>query len=304
MMSEGVMSANVTNPTVGIATAGRREQLRLTLLELAKQTELPTIVVICPADHNDYDESIEASLPYPIKVVFGGRGLPLQRNIILSVCSDTDVLIFFDDDFYPSVNFLAETSLLMKDERIVMARGCLLMDGANNSGVSHEDAINLITNQSPLLPTEISVSDTYGAYGCNMIVRMKPVREHNLRFDENLPLYGWQEDIDFSRSMAPYGRIVMSRRLTGVHLAVKGGRTSGIRFGYSQIANPLYLYKKGTMDLSYSLKLISKNFLANLGRSILPEPWVDRKGRLKGNFMAFGDLFRSRLHPTRILELD
>jgi GT2 family glycosyltransferase len=304
MMSEGVMSANVTNPTVGIATTGRREQLRLTLLELAKQTELPEMVVICPACNSDYDDSVEAALPYPIKVVTSSRGSTFQRNAIIKACLAADLLIFFDDDFYPSDSYIAEANRLMQDQSIVVARGSLLMDGATNSGVEHNTAVKLIDNQLPLPPEQVAIRETYGAYGCNMVVRMKPVREHGILFDENLPLYGWQEDVDFSRLIAPYGRIVLSRRLTGVHLAVKAGRTSGLRFGYSQIANPVYLYRKGTMQFGFALRLVSKNFLANFGRSLSPEPWIDRKGRLKGNFIALGDFFRSRLHPTRILELE
>ena len=79
-----------------------------------------------------------------------------------------------------------------------------------------------------------------------MIVRTAPVLAHGLRFDDNLPLYGWLEDIDFARSIAPYGRVVKSMLLRGVHLGVKRGRTSGVKLGYSQIANPLYMLRKGT----------------------------------------------------------
>jgi GT2 family glycosyltransferase len=291
------------NIIIGIATTGRREQLKLTLIELAKQTDLSFNLVICPAVQMDYDASLAATLPYSVKVVYGERGSSHQRNAILRNCLDADIVIFIDDDYYPSPNFIEEVSLLMKDEDIVVARGSLLMDGANSSGLSHETAVSLIQNQPTIPPKEVSVSDTYGAYGCNMIVRMKPAHEHDIRFDENLPLYGWQEDIDFSRRMAPYGRIVMSRRLTGVHLGIKSGRTSGLKFGYSQVANPIYLYKKGTMNLNFALRLMSKNVFANLLRSIKPEPWVDRKGRLKGNFIALTDFFSKRLHPKRILEL-
>lgn len=291
------------NITVGIATTGRREQLKLTLIELTKQTELPSKVVICPAVAIDYDETIETMMPFPIQVVWGEKGSSHQRNTIIKACTNTDVLIFFDDDYYPSNNFITETRKLLKDDQIVMARGMLIMDGANNGGITHEQAISLIDNQTPPPPEEMAVKEIYGSYGCNMVIRMRPVLEHEIRFDENLPLYGWQEDIDFSRQVAPYGRVVFSMRLTGVHLAIKTGRTSGLRFGYSQIANPLYLYRKGTMNLGFALKLIGKNFIANIGRSLKPEPWVDRKGRLKGNFIAMGDLLLRRLHPKRILEL-
>jgi len=35
-----------------------------------------------------------------------------------------------------------------------------------------------------------------------------------------------------------------------------------------------------------------------------PEPWVDRRGRVRGNLMAFRDLLRGRLDPRRILEIE
>ena len=46
---------------------------------------------------------------------------------------------------------------------------------------------------------------TFSGYGCNMAVRLAPMREHGLRFDERLPLYGWQEDVDLSRRLAAFG---------------------------------------------------------------------------------------------------
>jgi GT2 family glycosyltransferase len=77
-----------------------------------------------------------------------------------------------------------------------------------------------------------------------MAVRVLPVHGNGLHFDENLPLYGWLEDVDFCRRLAPYGRIVRNARTAGVHLGSNSGRTSGVCYGYSQIANPLYLWRK------------------------------------------------------------
>ena len=37
---------------------------------------------------------------------------------------------------------------------------------------------------------------------------------------------------------------------------------------------------------------------------LLPEPYIDRAGRLKGNFLALADLLRGQLHPGRICEFD
>uniref|UniRef100_UPI00195349D0 glycosyltransferase family 2 protein n=1 Tax=Escherichia coli TaxID=562 RepID=UPI00195349D0 len=66
-------------------------------------------------------------------------------------------------------------------------------------------------------------------YGCNMTVRLSVIHAHGIRFDEDLPLYAWLEDVDLSRRMAPYGRIVGSATMRGVHLGSKRGRSSGIR---------------------------------------------------------------------------
>ena len=60
---------------------------------------------------------------------------------------------------------------------------------------------------------------------------MKIIRENNLRFDENLPLYGWQEDVDFSLQIAPFGRLAKSDKLLGVHLGSQGWQDVWRSFG-------------------------------------------------------------------------
>ncbi len=134
--------------------------------------------------------------------------------------------------------------------------------------------------------------------------RVAAIHDHGLRFDENLPLYGWLEDLDFCHQLSPFGRIVKNERMTGVHLGVKTARGSGLRLGYSQIANPFYLWRKGTFHLDRALRLVSHNIFANLAKQFRCEPWVDRRGRALGNARALWDLVRGRLHPTRIRELN
>jgi hypothetical protein len=98
---------------------------------------------------------------------------------------------------------------------------------------------------SPIVNTQLC--DTYKGYGCNMAPRLVPLHRHSLRFDEDLPLYGWLDDVDLCRRLSAYGRIVKNWNMIGVHLGTKRGRTAGIRLGYSQIANPIYLRRKGTL---------------------------------------------------------
>ena len=67
---------------------------------------------------------------------------------------------------------------------------------------------------------------------------------------------------------------------------IKAGRVSGKRFGYSQVVNPVYLIRKGTIPRASRCRLMARNLAANLVRSLRPEPYIDRRGRLRGNVLA------------------
>jgi glycosyltransferase involved in cell wall biosynthesis len=290
---------------VGIATVGRREQMPLTLAQLARQQLAPERIVVCPASPADYDIAATPALPCPVEVLPGPRGLTAQRNRILEACPDIDVLVFIDDDYYPAPDYLAQVAALFDAfPDIVVATHHPLRDGATGPGIPHAEAVDLIDTLPPADGLPRRIRDTYGGYGCNMSVRVATAQSACVRFDTNLPLYGWLEDIDFSRRMSLHGRVVTCNRLRGVHLATKRGRTSGLRFGYSQVANPLYLLGKGSMSHGYAWRHIVKNVAKNAARSVWPEPWVDRRGRLRGNLVAALDGLLGRLDPRRVVQLD
>jgi GT2 family glycosyltransferase len=288
---------------VGIATSGRREILSHTIGLLARQTRLPDYLIVCPANSDDVDASVLARFPAPTAIVTGALGSSAQRNRILFEAIDADIVVFFDDDYFGCIDYLARIEQLFTDNPdVVAATGRPLEDGATGPGLSVEHALAAVSNAKEQ-PPGVAIEATYGAYGCNMAFRLHPVRNYAVLFDENLPLYGWQEDIDFSRSLAPHGRIVQYEALRGVHLGNKRGRTSGVRFGYSQVANPVYLVKKGTLSSAYARPMVIRNIFANLLRFFWPEAWVDRKGRLRGNILALIDIARGRVTPSRILTL-
>jgi hypothetical protein len=124
-----------------------------------------------------------------------------------------------------------------------------------------------------------------------------------LTFDEALPLYGWQEDVDFTYQLGARGVLVKNSRLSGVHMGSKAGRTPGKRLGYSQISNPVYLLRKKTMPKALAWRLMRQNLAANLVKSLKPEAHIDRRGRLTGNLLAIKDLVTGKIDPRRILEL-
>ncbi len=290
---------------IGIATAGRREQLALTLAQLGKQRRKPDQLLVCPARSEDFDAAGAQLLGCPFYLVSGPRGLCAQRNAILRSCRDADLLVLFDDDFYPAADYLERAQeIFWQEPAVVIATHHPEFDGATGSGLTHEAALEVVERFDLTPAPEACLRPTYAGYGCNMVVRLAPVRAHEVWFDENLPLYSWLEDVDFSRRLSPYGRIVESSSLRGVHLGTKRGRTSGVRLGYSQVANPLYMLKKGSLSLPYALGQMSRNVAKNTLRALWPEPWVDRAGRFKGNTIAFGHLLTGRLHPLNATELE
>ena len=194
-------------------------------------------------------------------------------------------------------------ALFAAHPKVVVSTGKLLADGAQGPGIEHSAGLHILEQAGPNNGSP-SITTTYNGYGCNMAIRMETVRQHGARFDERLPFYAWLEDVDFSRQLSSYGDIVQASRLRGVHLGVKGAvRSPGLRLGYSQVANPIYLARKGTMHWSLAVKHISKNLAANTLRSLCPEPWVDRRGRLMGNIRAFLDLILGRMIPEKVINL-
>lgn len=286
---------------IAIATANRRDGLSDTIAFLSRQTRRADAFLICPAKPQDVDEARLADYGAPIEVIPGPTGLPKQRNVLMAA-SDADIIVFFDDDFLPADTFIAETeALFLARPDIVIATGKVLADGANGPGILYDDAVATLAADQPPQPPVLT--PTYGGYGCNMAFRLAVAKAHDIRFDENLPLYGWWEDIDFSRRLAPYGKIMNSNALRGVHLGSKSGRTSGVKLGYSQIANIIYMQRKGSVSGLVAVRQVLRNLIANHLRYFKPEAWVDRAGRIKGNWIALTDILKGRMHPERILEL-
>lgn len=290
---------------IGIATTGRADTLSDTLAQIGRQRRLPDELIVCPASPSDCHEDRLAGLPYPTRIVRSQRGSVPQRNAIIVDAGRCDVMVFLDDDFYPSTDYLERLETLFQSERdIVGVTGHVIVDAATTEALEHEEALQILAQHAAATPAAALLSPVYNLYGCNMSVRMDVVERHGLLFDQNLPLYGWLEDLDFTRQVGAHGRLVKAHSLTGVHLATKRGRSSGIRFGYSQVANPLYLMQKGTMTPVRALRQIGRNVSANAYHCLTPEPWLDRRGRLRGNVIAALDLLRGRLDPKNILELD
>lgn len=282
-----------------IATRGRPEVVTQTVLHLlARQSLKPDSVIVSCIDAADAGDLQGRN---DVVVLTGPAGLAAQRNTALAnLPPGTEVVAFFDDDFVAHEDWLATAARTFRDEASIVAfTGRVLADGVGGPGIAFAEAMKLVAAPPA---GDWSWIEPYSPYGCNMAFRLASIGD--LRFDERLVLYGWLEDRDFAGALARRGgRLVKSADSIGVHMGVKGGRMAGERFGYSQIVNPLYMLRKGTMTLGQVADHLFRNMSANLGRSLRPEPFIDRRGRLWGNLLGIADILRGRMQPERAAAL-
>ena len=289
------------NVTLAIATRRRPQILLQTLAFVANQQRQPDQILVACADPSDVGD---APRQFPqVTFLRTELGLTRQRNAILAKACATDLLLFLDDDFYPDPAYLRITEQLFAEHpEVVASTGRVIADDVKGPGLTVAQAREIVAARADE-GTEQRITPTFLAYGCNMCLRMETIRQHSLRFDETLPLYGWYEDWDFSSQMLAHGSVVHISNACGVHLSVKSGRISGVRMGYAQVANPIYLARKGTFLWSNVFRFVVGPFLKNMVRSVAPEAHVDRLGRFRGNLAAFHDLFAGTLNPQQITEL-
>lgn len=154
-------------------------------------------------------------------------------------------MVFFDDDFVPDAGWLKAAAQAFRDDpQIVAFTGRVLADGIKGPGLSFDEAVRIVEGTVP--SADWTRIEPFSPYGCNMAFRLSTIGD--LRFDERLVLYGWLEDRDFGAALAKRGgRLIKCASASGVHMGVKSGRVAGDRLGYSQVVNPIYMLRKGTM---------------------------------------------------------
>lgn len=310
------MSSTSLNAYVIVATKGRAAVVFELLTWLQKQTLKPAHVVVVGSEGKDvagldqHPSVLEGKATIKVATHAGSSH---QRNVGVDVAKSFGLLgptpsfaAFMDDDFRPDNTWLeAAEKKFRAQPDVVGITGHVLADGAQGTPLETSDAVIYLSGQKAPEPHWASGTTDRrmdSLFGCNMAFRDTAIRQ--CEFDEALPLYGWQEDQDYSSQASRVGANIYTPDCRGVHLGSKSGRTSGLRFGYSQIANPLYLIKKGTMSKRKAYKFIARHLVANVAKSIgsFRYPNVDYPGRLRGNVRALLDLASGRCDPRRILE--
>jgi hypothetical protein len=275
--------------------------------QLRRQSCRPAGIILSGADAGDIPD-----LPPDIltKIVLGPPGLPAQRNRALTIVPpDADYVVFFDDDFVPSRLWIERMQEFFASRSdAVGVTGHVLADGARmtTGSIAWTDGLSLVEKADgsapPIGTARFERRPGRWMYGCNMAYRWEKIR--GLTFDERLVLYGWLEDLDFAVRAVNYnGAAYWTDALWGVHLAIKAGRTSGIRYGYSQFVNPWYLVRKGVLAPAVAAGFFIRAMSTNAIRCIIHDSQIDRVGRLKGNLIALSDIISGSWKPERAAEL-
>ncbi len=287
---------------IGIPTYGRQAIVLETVAELARLTRPADRIIVCYA--RDEDLPPPDRRPASVEWLRSEAGLCRQRNRILAEVGDCDVILFLDDDFLPKPDYLSVMErLFLARPEVVVATGTVLADGVTGVGLSFAEGRRILADD-PGSADPLHVRPVANGYGCNMAMRLSVLRKTGLRFDEQLPLYAWQEDVELSCRLAAHGSIFRVDGARGVHLGVKAGRSPGLQLGYSQVINPLYIATRvPAYTMRRAVRQIGRNLAANMLYAMRPEPWVDRRGRLHGNLIGLVDVLRGRLAPERILAL-
>jgi GT2 family glycosyltransferase len=294
----------VLKASVVIATVNRQEHLAELLACLDRQTFRPHEVIVSAPAVTDLSADIDRLAGW-VTPVIGARGLAVQRNAGMAALTDPDVIFFFDDDVSLREDYIANAvGIFTGDPRIVGLTGTLLLDGAQRGApVSFAEAEEAIAGTRSGDPVG-TLSTVMNLYGCNFAVRASAAV--SLRFDEKLPLYSWLEDLDYSRRLAQQsdGEFVRSPNCLAVHHgSASGGREQHRRFGYSQVTNPVHLWRKGSIKAPHAARLIIRPLLANAASSLVGANARWRRARLEGNLLSVSDLLRGRVTPERIINL-
>jgi len=293
-----------TNKTVkiaiGIASAGRPKPLSLLLEYLGSlNVEIPEIFICTP------NKDQEVTRPPELRVTWlttARGGLCLQRNILLQAAKGMDFLVYFDDDFLPRGDYFINLTsrLAINGSSIAALTGLVIGDGVTCGGISFLDGLKQLECSSSFT-FQPNLTPVFNCYGCNMVVNLKTIREHSLRFDENLPMYGWLEDVEFSLQLRAFGALVLAGNCVGVHLGSPEGRQGARCLGYSQVANPYYICRKHHLSsanfLHYFLFRLLKNTAGALGDNPV------RRARLAGNLLALRHLVQGTLDPRYISQM-
>jgi len=252
--------------TVAVCTYHRSLPLEQFLNSLELQDRLPEVLLIVDASPNDLTESMLKSHPWQLheiiylRVGHSLQGLTRQRNIALDWCT-TDLIAFFDDDIMLEPDCLKELEANIHNSDDIVGVGSRIINEDSKPGLMWDilNWMGAIPDLTPgkyhrsglIAPLRLLGSHQGGVNvdrlqgGCT-IWRTSIARR--VRFSEFFHGYAQSEDLEFSRRIAQYGRLVVSGKAQVRHLHDIQGRPDQIVLGRMGIVNRHYIHRTTLSD--------------------------------------------------------
>ena len=247
-----------------IATYNRANELKQCIEHMEKSTVFPKRIIIIDASSEKVEFSYHGKLNIDYHHVTQ-TGLTVQRNIGIDMLEpQTEIVTFLDDDMYVDAHYFENLYVAFQEnEEMIGAEGALRIDGGRRLEIPKCN-----------LPLKT-------LYGCNMSFRYSAIAHE--RFDENLKLYAFKEDWDFSYRLACKGKYLKLYKCTGEHEISPKRAVNDEKMGYMWVANDCYIKRKNRI---FSVACIFY-YLAYMARHLLCFWKTSSRKRLKGALRAF-----------------
>lgn len=282
--------------TLGIPTLNRPNSLKNTLESYFSYDSLPAqiIVVDQSADKNIQKENkkIISSLNQYNNIFYYYQKVPSSTSSRNKIIQETknEILMFSDDDINVNKDTLLNVYNLIQNEKISMIAGQNELSSRSKGIIGYfigtKSFINRKIGHVTLAmlgryPNEIKGEvETQWAMGYFFVVRKSLVNKWNLKFDENLTGYAYNEDCDFTYSYYKCAkkenlRCVLSDKVIVKHLVSKEYRIPSKQHTYAYVINRLYLSYKHKMGVLSRIYMLWGNFVFLLFKIIKKEHPMD-----------------------------
>ena len=252
-----------------ICTKDRREDLQRCLNSLARQSEPPDRVILVDASVHP----IEPDLPFGLSIEFVHTrpGLTHQRNVGLALAT-AELVAFFDDDMELAGDYLSHVCDWFRSHPACAGVSGNIVNEPRRPTVSklfrslfclaNDDGILRPSGDAAYLRHPTRETRVHSLSGGNMIFSQRANRD--LRFDEELPLYGG-EDVDFSLRASRYGELWMLPYARVVHHQSQTGRMAKRQYVREVITTSAYLFGKHRREFGLRRPAFARRIV---GRSI------------------------------------
>ena len=258
-----------------IPTRNRPNEIVNTINFLKLNKNFFSKIIIVDSSDIELKEKIKKSLlnyNLNIKLIDAQPSTCTQRNLGFSFIKDEQFIMFLDDDniFYNDAFFQINDFLKKNIDFAGVAFNQILKE---KNSFSEKLKKNFITNKLNIYPSQKGGFSRSGwqskfiNFEKDTVVEWLPTRAviykteftKNIRFDENLGIYGYLEDLDFSLELKKRGKLFVCGNAKYTH--DKSIDRSDFNFGKKEVRNRYYLVKKHHLNkFLFFITLLAKIF--------------------------------------------